>query len=210
MHAFCTFQRFLFPIVSLLFCIPLCRGWLRFENHRWGSHPVREEDGWRDDPDGVRTCSLRPHRPPALHGELAAEVHPLAPWQRHHLRRLCYHDGLQHHNGIQHNRQYQQHLWFQGLYWQPRYCFLNWGLCCLVFFFVFLPGLPPSSLLILPQKCFVSFRQSVFLRWQLGCPPVWKQLWCWVCVSLVVRYWTCASAQLTVYNSQGCVSQNYS
>ena len=56
----------------------------RSEDHRGRSDPVGEEDGGRDGTDGVCAGRLRPRRPPALHGEPAAEVHPLAgPHQRH-------------------------------------------------------------------------------------------------------------------------------
>lgn len=47
---------------------------LRAEDHRWSSDPVREEAVRRDDPDSVLSECVCSDRTPALHGKPAAEV----------------------------------------------------------------------------------------------------------------------------------------
>lgn len=55
----------------------------RAEDDRGGSDPVSEEALGRDDPHGFLPERLRPHRPPALHGQPPAEVCAVATPQHH-------------------------------------------------------------------------------------------------------------------------------
>lgn len=54
----------------------------RSKDHRWRLDPVSEEAVGCDDPHRVLSQRVRPHRPPALHGEPAAQVCLLA--HQHH------------------------------------------------------------------------------------------------------------------------------
>lgn len=55
----------------------------RAEDDCGGSDPVGEEALGCDDPHGFLSERLRPHRPPALHGQPPAEVCAVASPQQH-------------------------------------------------------------------------------------------------------------------------------